>query len=83
MTRTSDRYMTSTRPRGRRRAAIIGLAVLLATLIAVPSAAPIVGTAAIILMVWGVWSRPADRTEGLDTTAQREPILWDDGFGAT
>lgn len=68
------------RLRGRRRIAILGLALLTATLIALPWTAPYVGLAALPLLILGLWGR-SSQIQDQDAEKAREPSLWDDGFG--
>jgi hypothetical protein len=82
MSQQPDSAIKLSRLRGRRRAAILGLAVLTALIIAIPSTTPWAGSGAIILLLIGLWGRPDDAVP-TDTHEHREPSLWDDGFGAT
>lgn len=82
MSQQPDSAIKLSRMRGRRRMAILGLAGLTALIIAIPSSTPWAGPAAIILLFIGLWGRPSD-AETTETHENREPSLWDDGFGAT
>lgn len=82
MSPKTDNQIMTPRRRGRRRAAIIGLASLTALAILVPPSAPLAGAGAIICLIVGFLRRSGESVT-TDALEHSEPNLWDDGFGAT
>lgn len=78
-TKTENPKMTPRR-RGRRRFAIIGLALLTVITIIYPQSAPISGAGVIIFLCIGLWDRSRSPFT-TDSRGQGEPSLWDDGTG--